>query len=88
MYKGLSWSEAFARGLLSTPPMNSHEEATGYRGATLVYLADDGTFLRWPHLPGQFGGWAKLGSGCCQAANLSISVTPYASSGVRPARVE
>ena len=30
----------------------------------------------------------KLGSGCCQAANLSLSVAPYASSGVRPSNVE
>ena len=51
MYKGLSWAEAFARGLLSTPPLNSHEEATGYRGATLVYLADDGTFQPVPRDP-------------------------------------
>jgi hypothetical protein len=45
-------------------------------------------FVRWPRLVGQFGGWDKLGSGYCQAANLSISVAPYASFGVRPARVE
>src|ERR1700731_4499543 len=44
--------------------------------------------LRWTHSVGQFGGMDKLGSGCCQAANLSLSVAPYASSGVRPASVE
>ena len=44
--------------------------------------------LRWSRLVGQFGGVAKLGSGCCQAANLSLSGVLYASSGVHPARVE
>jgi transposase len=44
--------------------------------------------VKWHPFAGQFGGFDKLGSGCCQAANLSISVAPYASSGVRPARVE
>jgi monovalent cation:H+ antiporter-2, CPA2 family len=44
--------------------------------------------MRWTRLVGQFGGLVKLGSGCCQAASLSVSLTPYASSGVRPARVE
>jgi SRSO17 transposase len=44
--------------------------------------------VRWHPFAGQFGGLDKLGSGCCQAANLSISVAAYASSGVRPARVE
>jgi hypothetical protein len=43
---------------------------------------------RWSRLIGQFGGWDKLGSGCRQAANLSISTVPYASSGVHPARAE
>jgi hypothetical protein len=43
---------------------------------------------RWHPFVGQHGGLDKLGSGWCQAANLSISVVPYASSGVRPARVE
>jgi hypothetical protein len=46
------------------------------------------TEVRWPRLVGQSGGLDKLGSGCCQAADLFISVVPYASSGVRPARVE
>jgi hypothetical protein len=40
--------------------------------------------VKWHPFAGQFGGFDKLGSGCCQAANLSISVAPYASSGVRP----
>jgi hypothetical protein len=44
--------------------------------------------LRWFRLIGQFGGWVKLGSGCCQAANFSVPVAQYASSGVRPANVE
>jgi hypothetical protein len=43
---------------------------------------------RWFHTLGQFGGWDKLGSGCRQAANLSMPAAPYASSGVRPARDE
>lgn len=47
-----------------------------------------GISLTWPQPAGQFGGWVKLGLGCCQAASLSVSVAPYASSGVRPARVE
>ena len=49
------------------------------------------TFIRWmrwsPWL-GQFGALAKLGSDCCQAANVSVPVAQYASSGVRPASVE
>jgi hypothetical protein len=44
--------------------------------------------LRWTPMAGQFGGLAKLGSGCCQAANFSVAVAQYASSGVRPASVE
>ena len=45
--------------------------------------------LRWPGFMGQFGGFAKLGSGSRQAANLVSSsalvpIAPYASSGVRP----
>ena len=45
--------------------------------------------LRWPGFVGQFGGFAKLGSGSRQAANLVSScalvpIVPYASSGVRP----
>src|SRR4051794_34134516 len=41
--------------------------------------------MRWTPTVGQFGGLAKLGSGCRQAANFSILVAQYASSGVRPA---
>jgi hypothetical protein len=44
--------------------------------------------VRWSLSVGQFGGWVKLGSGCCQAASLSSPVAPYASSGVCPASVE
>src|SRR6201994_938766 len=44
--------------------------------------------LRWIPMAGQFGGLAKLGSGCCQAANFSVAVAQYASSGVCPASVE
>src|SRR4051812_10468998 len=44
--------------------------------------------VRWTPMAGQFGGLAKLGSGCCQAANFSVAVAQYASSGVRPASVE
>jgi hypothetical protein len=32
--------------------------------------------LRWSPLLGQFGGFAKLGSGSSQAANLAVSVPP------------
>jgi hypothetical protein len=32
--------------------------------------------MRWSPSAGQFGGFAKLGSGSCQAANLSVSVRP------------
>src|ERR1700759_4534929 len=41
--------------------------------------------MRWYPWFGQFGGLAKLGSGCYQAANFSVPVARYASSGVRPA---
>lgn len=44
--------------------------------------------MSWSRPSGQSGGLDKLGSGCCQAAILSISTSPYASSGVRPARAE
>ena len=44
--------------------------------------------LRWSRPFGQFGGRVKLGSGCRQAASLSIAPVPYASSGVRPPNVE
>ena len=43
---------------------------------------------RWSRPAGQFGGWDKLGSGCRQAASLSIPAVPHASSGVRAARDE
>ena len=46
------------------------------------------TSMRWPPPVGQFGGLDKLGSGCRQAASLSVSGAQYASSGVRPASVE
>jgi DNA-directed RNA polymerase specialized sigma24 family protein len=44
--------------------------------------------MRWTPPVGQFGGLDKLGSGCRQAASLSISGAQYASSGERPASVE
>ena len=44
--------------------------------------------VRWSRPVGQFNGRVKLGSGYCQAASLSITPAPYASSGVRPANVE
>ncbi len=44
-------------------------------------------YVRWTPLVGQFGGFAKLGSGSYQAASLAVSFSPapiaaYASSGV------
>jgi glycosyl transferase family 87 len=44
--------------------------------------------LRWSPIAGQFGGLVKLGSGCCHAASFVAPSVQYASSGVRPARVE
>ena len=44
--------------------------------------------VRWSRLVGQFGGPVKLASGCRQAASLSTAPISYASSGVRPPRVE
>ena len=44
--------------------------------------------VRWSPSVGQFGGLDKLGSGCRQAANFSVPVALYASSGVRPASIE
>ncbi len=44
--------------------------------------------LRWSRPVGQFSGRVKLGPGCRQAASLSVTLAPYASSGVRPANVE
>src|SRR3954468_13368094 len=60
-----------------------------------VYFALEGQFelivgnaLRWSPWLRQFGGWAKLGSGYRQAANFSVPVAQYASSGVRPVSAE
>ena len=44
--------------------------------------------VRWSPWFGQFGGLAKLGSGYGQAANVSVPIAQYASSGVRPASAE
>ncbi|HEY1934437.1 MAG TPA: transposase, partial [Acetobacteraceae bacterium] len=44
--------------------------------------------MRWSPSVGQFGGLDKLDSGCRQAANFSVPVALYASSGVRPASIE
>jgi hypothetical protein len=44
--------------------------------------------LRWSPWFRQFGSLAKLGSGYRQAANFSVPVAQYASSGVRPASAE
>ena len=57
-------------------------------GRGLAPRPGDPAGLRWTRPVGQFGGVAKLGSGCHQAANLSVAMTPYASSGVRPPSVE
>jgi len=48
----------------------------------------NGVPVRWSRPVGQFGGWVKLGSGCRHAASLCPTPIPYASSGVRPAKVE
>ena len=50
--------------------------------ATVTYLFE-GEILSWPCLFGQVGGLDKLGSGCRQAASLSIPLAPYASLGVQ-----
>ena len=67
--------------------------STDLRARVLVAVeagepADAVAEVRWTPMAGQFGGLAKLGSGCCQAANFSVAVAQYASSGVRPASVE
>jgi hypothetical protein len=49
---------------------------------------DHANCLSWSRLIGQFGGLAKLGSGCRHAASFIVPVALYASSGVRPASVE
>src|SRR5690348_1998766 len=58
------------------------------RPPTPTMAAQLKTTMRWTRLVGQFGGWVKLGSGCYQAANFSVPVARYASSGVRPASAE
>jgi hypothetical protein len=57
-------------------------------GVGRVYQQTVTDTLRWTPPVGQFGGLDKLGSGCRQAASLSISGAQYASSGERPASVE
>ncbi len=44
--------------------------------------------LRCSPTVGRFGGLVKFGSGSRHAASFAAAVGPYASSGVRPARVE
>ena len=44
--------------------------------------------VNWSPTAGQFGGLAKLGSGDRHAASFATPAAQYASSGVRPARVE
>lgn len=61
-----------------------------------TFLRQQRNAMRWSRPFGQLCGRDKLGSGCCQAASFSVSVPSaacvplvlYASSGVRPARVE
>ena len=55
---------------------------------SLEHLLEVVRTLRWYPWFGQFGGLAKLGSGCYQAANFAVPVAQYASSGVRPASAE
>ena len=55
----------------------------------LIKVVSPPLHLRWPGFVGQFGGFAKLGSGSRQAANrvsssALVPIAPYASSGVRP----
>jgi len=68
-------------------PCPTYAQATQPMGDTQEGVCPSNE-LRWSRLVGQFGGRVKLGSGCCQAASLSITLAPYASSGVRPANVE
>ena len=56
--------------------------------STKVIVSSNTAPLRWSRPVGQFSGRVKLGSGCRQAASLSVTLAPYASSGVRPANVE
>src|SRR3954467_2462567 len=57
-------------------------------GTSITTAAHRRLQLRWSPWFGQFGGLAKLGSGYRQAANFSVPVAQYASSGVRPASAE
>lgn len=81
----------FGIALTDQPGMNGNRAVLAANmdlGRQLVdgnRLAD---VVRWPRLVGLFGGWVKLGSGCYQAANFSVPVAQYASSGVRPASAE
>ncbi len=75
--------QSFAKLLGSAPQfldyfLNENERVSAWAGNA----------LRWSRLIGQFGGRVKLGSGCRQAASLSVTPAPYASSGVRPPNVE
>jgi transposase len=73
-----------AKGLVHLGPLLERLQTD----ESLPALARDLFALRWSRPFGQFGGRVKLGSGCRQAASLSIMPVPYASSGVRPPNVE
>ena len=71
------------------PPLPSLQEPLYVIPDRKEPLGGKPAVLRWPGFMGQFGGFAKLGSGSRQAANLVSSsalvpIAPYASSGVRP----
>ena len=81
-------SPAFASFAADRTLVHMGTTAPSYsRGLEADWRAAGGA-MRWSRPVGQFSGRVKLGSGCRQAASLSVTLALYASSGVRPANVE
>ena len=88
---GLGRAGTIAARLLIELSLSPREAVYAVRHARpgAIETSEQHEYVRWPGFMGQFGGFAKLGSGSRQAANLVSSsalvpIAPYASSGVRP----
>lgn len=86
----LKWLSPVAADAAEQEPADGLEGMSLARLHRTAYSSAGVTSMRWLRPFGQFGGLVKLGSGCCQAASSTTSIpfALYASSGVRPAKVE